>query len=222
MTRLKAFRPRPAHASLVVSVVVALKSFQMSFAALHDLSVRNLVDPTLASNVPLAIDGLVVGSIIATASFRKRSMGWWYSTALFLFWTLISVAGNVEYAREIGGDMVSVAIYAGMPMTMLFSVHLTLMLWQRGRVVAAEAAAALAITEEPVQEWVEEPIEPITEDVLESVRATEPLALAQPKMHPFDAFAARSSAGAGLNSQQRINSFELSDRGAVASTGARS
>lgn len=105
----------------------------MSFAALHDLSVRNLVAPVLAANVPIAIDGLVIGSIIATATFRRRSSAWWYATALFVFWTLVSVAGNIEYAREIGGSPVSLSLYAGMPLTMLFAVHLTLMLFGRGR-----------------------------------------------------------------------------------------
>ncbi|WP_051181328.1 DUF2637 domain-containing protein [Nocardia vinacea] len=121
------------HASAIVTGVVALTSFEMSFAALHDLAVRNLVAPALAANVPIAIDGLVVGSIIATATFRRGSSGWWYATALFVFWTLVSVAGNIEYAREIGGSPVSLALYAGMPMTMLFAVHLTLMLFGRRR-----------------------------------------------------------------------------------------
>lgn len=105
----------------------------MSFAALHDLSVRNLVAPALAANVPIAIDGLVVGSIIATATFRRGSSSWWYATALFVFWTLVSVAGNIEYAREIGGSPVALSLYAGMPLTMLFAVHLTLMLFGRRR-----------------------------------------------------------------------------------------
>ncbi|WP_329414318.1 DUF2637 domain-containing protein [Nocardia vinacea] len=133
MSRLRAWRPRPLHASAIVTGVVALTSFEMSFDALHDLAVRNLVAPPLAANVPIAIDGLVVGSIIATATFRRGSSGWWYATALFVFWTLVSVAGNIEYAREIGGSPVSLALYAGMPMTMLFAVHLTLMLFGRRR-----------------------------------------------------------------------------------------
>ncbi|WP_433197745.1 DUF2637 domain-containing protein [Nocardia sp. CA-107356] len=133
MSRLRAWRPRPLHASAIVTGVVALTSFEMSFAALHDLAVRNLVSPALAANVPIAIDGLVVGSIIATATFRRGSSSWWYATALFVFWTLVSVAGNIEYAREIGGSPVSLALYAGMPMTMLFAVHLTLMLFGRRR-----------------------------------------------------------------------------------------
>ncbi|MFI9505708.1 DUF2637 domain-containing protein [Nocardia sp. NPDC052566] len=126
-------KPRPLHASLIVTATVAFKAFEMSFAALHDLAVRNLVQPDLASNVPIAIDGLVVGSIIATASFKKGGAGWWYATGLFVLSTLVSVGGNIEYAREIGGGPVSLGIYAGMPLTLLFAVHLTLMLWSRGR-----------------------------------------------------------------------------------------
>ncbi|WP_433713097.1 DUF2637 domain-containing protein [Nocardia sp. CA-084685] len=141
ISRLRAWRPRPLHASAIVTGVVALTSFEMSFAALHDLSVRNLVAPALAANVPIAIDGLVIGSIIATATFKRRSAAWWYATALFVFWTLVSVAGNIEYAREIGGSPVSLSLYAGMPLTMLFAVHLTLMLFGRGRAVATDPAA---------------------------------------------------------------------------------
>ncbi|MFD0365172.1 DUF2637 domain-containing protein [Nocardia sp. GCM10030253] len=126
-------KPRPAHASLIVTAVVAVKAFEMSFVALHGLAITNLVLPDLASNVPIAIDGLVIGSMIATASFKKFSAGWWYATGLFVLSTLVSVAGNVEYALEIGGSTVSVAIYAGMPLALLFAVHLTLMLWQQGR-----------------------------------------------------------------------------------------
>lgn len=139
-------RPRPLYLSLIVSSVVALKAFEMSFAALHHLAVRNLVEADLAANVPIAIDGLVVGSIVATASFPKRSAGWWYATGLFVLSTLVSVAGNIEYAREIGGGPVSLIIYAGMPLTLLFAVHLTLILLARSTTeqptevtVAAEA-----------------------------------------------------------------------------------
>ncbi|MFF0489017.1 DUF2637 domain-containing protein [Nocardia sp. NPDC003482] len=131
--RVIAFRPGPLHASAVVSCVVAYKSFEMSYAALHNLAIRNLVAPELAANVPIVTDGLMVGSIIATASFRKGGLGWWYATVLFVLSTLLSVLGNIEYAREIGGDFVSLGIYAGMPMTMMFAVHLTLMLWARRR-----------------------------------------------------------------------------------------
>ncbi|MEV6136583.1 DUF2637 domain-containing protein [Nocardia sp. NPDC051990] len=159
--RLREWRPRPLHASAVVTGVVALTSFEMSFAALHDLSVRNLVAPALAANVPIAIDGLVIGSIIATATFRRRSSAWWYATALFVFWTLMSVAGNIEYAREIGGSPVSLSLYAGMPLTMLFAVHLTLMLFGRehDRARAAEhipaARAEHAPTEHALTAWAE-------------------------------------------------------------------
>ncbi|MFX0580210.1 DUF2637 domain-containing protein [Nocardia nepalensis] len=159
VSRLRAWRPRPLHASAVVTGVVALTSFEMSFAALHDLSVRNLVAPALAANVPIAIDGLVIGSIIATATFKRRSSAWWYATALFVFWTLVSVAGNIEYAREIGGSPVSLSLYAGMPLTMLFAVHLTLMLFGRGRepAVNAERAPATQVVRAPAMREVHTP-----------------------------------------------------------------
>ncbi len=137
-------RPRPLYLSLIVSAVVALKAFEMSFAALHHLAVRNLVEADLAANVPIAIDGLVVGSIVATASFPKRSAGWWYATGLFVVSTLVSVAGNIEYAREIGGGPVSLIIYAGMPLTLLFAVHLTLILLARSSASRRDALAAEA------------------------------------------------------------------------------
>ncbi|WP_194816862.1 DUF2637 domain-containing protein [Nocardia sp. XZ_19_385] len=153
LNRLWDFRLRPLHASAAVSAVVAYKAFEMSFAALHNLAVHNLVEPRLASNVPLAIDGLMVGAIVATASFRKNSLGWWYATILFALSTLVSVAGNIQYAREIGGGVVAVAIYAGMPLTMLFAVHLTLLLWSRSREAKLDAAAALnAVPETAVPE----------------------------------------------------------------------
>ncbi|MEU8894958.1 DUF2637 domain-containing protein [Nocardia sp. NPDC048505] len=148
--RIRSFRVRPLHASAIVSAVVALKAFEMSFAALHNLAVHNLVEPRLAANVPLAIDGLMVGSIVATASFRKGSLGWWYATALFALSTLVSVAGNIEYAREIGGGIVALAIYAGMPLTMLFAVHLTLLLWAHGREAKTEMVAPNTVPETPV------------------------------------------------------------------------
>ncbi|CAM4489689.1 DUF2637 domain-containing protein [Nocardia ninae] len=145
--------PRPLYLSLIVSSVVALKAFEMSFAALHHLAVRNLVEPELAANVPIAIDGLVVGSIVATASFPKRSAGWWYATGLFVVSTLVSVAGNIEYAREIGGGPVSLIIYAGMPLTLLFAVHLTLILLARNsatrRATVVAESEQLAVDDAP-------------------------------------------------------------------------
>lgn len=150
LQRVRKFRPGPLHASALVSAVVAFKAFQMSYAALHNLAIRNLVAPELAANVPIAIDGLMVGSVIATASFRKGGLGWWYATGLFVLSTLVSVAGNIEYAREIGGDKVSVAIYAGMPLSMMFAVHLTLILWNRGhRGKKPAEAAAVEFAVEP-------------------------------------------------------------------------
>ncbi|MCX4090841.1 DUF2637 domain-containing protein [Nocardia sp. alder85J] len=150
LSRFRGFRPGPLHASVIVSCVVAVKSFAMSFAALHSLAIRNFVPPDLAANVPTAVDGLMVGSVIATAFFHRRSAGWWYAVALFVLSTLVSVAGNIEYAREIGGDGVAVAIHAGMPLTMMFAVHLTLLLWNNGKqegrewVSGPEAAPAVA------------------------------------------------------------------------------
>ncbi|MEV0250033.1 DUF2637 domain-containing protein [Nocardia sp. NPDC050712] len=149
------FRLRPLHASVLVSAVVAFKAFEMSFAALHNLAVHNLVEPRLASNVPLAIDGLMIGSIVATASFRKNSLGWWYATMLLAFSTLVSVAGNIQYAREIGGGLVAVAIYAGMPLTMLFAVHLTLLLWARSRLPKSVAAEPEMTTDQHLATWIE-------------------------------------------------------------------
>lgn len=135
----------------------------MSFAALHDLSVRNLVAPALAANVPIAIDGLVVGSIIATATFRRGSSAWWYATALFVFWTLVSVAGNIEYAREIGGSPVALSLYAGMPLTMLFAVHLTLMLFGR-RFERARTAIPASVPQEEHNPAVAEDQAPAVEE----------------------------------------------------------
>ncbi|MFI5778288.1 DUF2637 domain-containing protein [Nocardia sp. NPDC051570] len=151
------FRPGPLHASAIVSCVVAYKSFEMSYAALHNLAIRNLVSSDLAANVPIVTDGLMVGSIIATASFRKGGMGWWYATLLFVFSTLLSVMGNIEYAREIGGDYVSIGIYAGMPMTMMFAVHLTLMLWSRRQERKPQQLVALVESPYP-SEFVDEPV----------------------------------------------------------------
>ncbi|RDI63081.1 DUF2637 domain-containing protein [Nocardia pseudobrasiliensis] len=164
------FRPGTLHASAIVSCVVAYKSFEMSYAALHNLAIRNLVSPDLAANVPIVTDGLMVGSIIATASFRKGGLGWWYATLLFVLSTLLSVVGNIEYAREIGGDYVSIGIYAGMPMTMMFAVHLTLMLWSRRadrrphKAVAASVVVPAIVAAPPAQietaeESVSEPVE---------------------------------------------------------------
>ncbi len=101
----------------------------MSYAALHDLAIRNFVPSNLASNIPVAIGGLTVGSILATAFFPRRSAGWWYTTGLFVLSTVVAVAGNIEYAHEIGGNYVAVVIHAGMPLITMFAAHLTLLLW---------------------------------------------------------------------------------------------
>ncbi|MQY27593.1 DUF2637 domain-containing protein [Nocardia aurantia] len=174
-SRLQSFRPGPLHASVVVSCVVAVKSFAMSFAALHSLAIRNYVPPDLAANVPTAVDGLMVGSVIATAFFRRRSPGWWYAVMLFVSSTLVSVAGNIEYAREIGGDGVAVAIHAGMPLTMMFAVHLTLLLWNNGKHDRAPALAprpAPAVVEAETVRLV--PVDPFMESVAGHLRNFEP------------------------------------------------
>ncbi|MEU7217330.1 DUF2637 domain-containing protein [Nocardia iowensis] len=187
-------RPRPLYLSLIVSSVVAFKAFEMSFAALHHLAVRNLVEAELAANVPIAIDGLVVGAIVATASFPKRSAGWWYATALFVISTMVSVAGNIEYAREIGGGPVSLIIYAGMPLTLLFAVHLTLILLARStgsRSIFAPAAVA----------------QPAAEEVPEMV--TSPQLNGHDHAKPTPQAAAPFSTGP--NTPMRFNTFDAAD-----------
>ncbi|MFI6043265.1 DUF2637 domain-containing protein [Nocardia sp. NPDC051321] len=192
-------RPRPLYLSLIVSSVVALKAFEMSFAALHHLAVRNLVEADLASNVPIAIDGLVVGAIVATASFPKRSAGWWYATGLFVLSTLVSVAGNIEYAREIGGGPVSLIIYAGMPLTLLFAVHLTLILLARSTAArpvadhAAEVEHLIAAEEMP---------EMVTSPQLNGHSPTNGHEVAKPT-GPF---------AAGPNTPMRFNTFDADGR----------
>ncbi|MFE3228013.1 DUF2637 domain-containing protein [Nocardia sp. NPDC059228] len=250
MGRLSSFRPRLAHASLIVAGVVAVKSFQMSFAALHQLSIRNLVPPDLASNVPIAIDGLVIGSIIATASFRQWSVGWWYSTVLFVLSTMLSIAGNIQYAHEIGGGVVAMFIYAGMPLTMLFAVHLTLMLWQRGKQVAAELAAEHEATELGTTELgttelgttelgttelgaaeheaaeLEADLE-ATEFAAESSpdaeRSAEPIAARQPRLYPLESIGPGYSRGqtAGIGAQHRSAAPEAVERPRVSMTAAQ-
>lgn len=211
--------------------MVAVKSFQMSFAALHQLSVRNLVPPDLASNVPIAIDGLVIASIIATAAFRQWSVGWWYSTALFALSTLVSIAGNIQYAHEIGGSVVPMCLYAGMPLTMLFAVHLTLMLWERGKQVAAEHAAELEAAEfedeneapeledeledlvgaaedddpEPTLDLYEAALERQELERQETGRAEDPFPAAQPRLYPLESVGPGYSTGqnAGIGAQHK-------------------
>lgn len=236
MGRLSSFRPRLAHASLIVAGVVAVKSFQMSFSALHQLSIRNLVPPDLASNVPIAVDGLVIGSIIATASFRQWSVGWWYSTVLFVLSTMLSIAGNIQYAHEIGGGVVAMFIYAGMPLTMLFAVHLTLMLWQRGKQVAAELAAELEAAglgaAEPEPDLGTAELEAdleATELEAESFTSPDPehsaeaLAARQPRLYPLESIGPGYSRGqtAGIGAQHRSAAPDGVERPQVSMTAAQ-
>ncbi len=229
---LSSIKLRPLYASLLVTAVVAFKSFQMSYAALHDLSIRNHVAPGLASNVPIAIDGLVLGSIIATASFRKGKVGWWYATILFIAWTMVSVAGNIEYALELGGSPVSVAIYAGMPLTMLFAVHLTLMLVDRRHTVTANATIEtrhaeasnapieqdvsdidIAMATENTAELAVPHMEDLDSPGIEKLRPFRPVALTSVPLGPHD--------HPGLPSQIRVNTFTPADQGVFASPGSR-
>ncbi|MFI7192134.1 MULTISPECIES: DUF2637 domain-containing protein [Nocardia] len=131
--RIAGYRPTPLQASVAVTLFVSWKSFQLSFSALVGLAVRNHVEPDLASNVPLALEGLTIGAVIATTQFRMKSLAWWYASTLILLMSLTSVAGNVEFARENGGGSVACVIHGGMPLVLLFSVHLTLLLWEKAR-----------------------------------------------------------------------------------------
>ncbi|MBO0853395.1 MAG: DUF2637 domain-containing protein [Nocardia sp.] len=142
--KVAGYRPTPLQASVAVTVLVTWKSFQLSYAALVGLAVKNHVESDLASNVPLVLEGLTIGAVIATAQFRIKSLAWGYASALFLLMSLTSVAGNVEFAREIGGGLVACVIHGGMPLVLLFSVHLTLLLWEKARseVVATDVELA--------------------------------------------------------------------------------
>ncbi|KZM72179.1 DUF2637 domain-containing protein [Nocardia terpenica] len=152
LAKIRDVRIRPVHASAAISVVVAWKAFEMSYAALCGLAVNNKVDPDLASNLPIALEGLTIGAIIATAHFKTKSLAWWYSIGVFLMASIASIVGNVQYAKEIGGGTVAQVLHGGMPVILMLAVHLTLMLREEKQSTVATVEAA-----QPVMDTVNAP-----------------------------------------------------------------
>ncbi|MBM4592634.1 DUF2637 domain-containing protein [Rhodococcus hoagii] len=141
----------PANLAIAGSVGVAALSFSLSFTALTELSIDHDVPAGQAWMVPLAVDGLVIVSTIASAAAKKKARRM-YAWLLLILGTLVSIAGNVTHAWLLsGGNPISCAIAAMPPLVQLAVWHLTMMLWEEKNDAKAEANAdgADVDTEEP-------------------------------------------------------------------------
>ena len=123
----------------ILTVIVLLCSFILSFSNLRYAAEISLIDPVLTWAWPLCIDSLLVsGSLLVLRnSLRGESTRfWWVVLSVF---TGVSIAFNVAVSPEI---WISRAAHAIPPITLMVSVEILL------SIVLSDLSAALPVQED--------------------------------------------------------------------------
>ncbi|WP_202595064.1 DUF2637 domain-containing protein [Rhodococcus sp. JG-3] len=108
------------------TIVIAVLSFWLSFAALADLA--QMAGVSIPELWPLIVDGLIVTSTAAVVALERAR---WYGWTLLMVSAGISVVGNAIHST-LSEHSVSTPIAVGIacvpPLALLLSTHLTVLL----------------------------------------------------------------------------------------------
>ncbi|MDV8022004.1 DUF2637 domain-containing protein [Rhodococcus sp. IEGM 1330] len=155
------------------TIVIAVLSFWLSFAALADLA--RMAGVSIPELWPLIVDGLIVTSTAAVVALERAR---WYGWTLLIVSAGISVVGNAIHST-LSTHSVSTPVAVGIacvpPIALLLSTHLTVLLQrttsadtqvgpkeQAQRLLADGAsrkqiAEALGVSESTAYRWTTEP-----------------------------------------------------------------
>lgn len=148
--------------ALILTSLIALGAFWLSFTALTDLAVRAGVSPSQAWVWPLIVDGVIVVATVAVIALvgHGRAVSA-YPWALLLAGAAVSVLANVAHAVLISDGSVPAALAGAVaavpPATLVASTHLSAVLLNRterkprerahGTVVSVERTAVVSAQE---------------------------------------------------------------------------
>jgi hypothetical protein len=152
-------------AAVIITVVIAVASFVLSFSSLWDLAARSAWPTRLAWLWPVIVDGTIVlatMAIVALAGHRQRRVNRRFFWAVLCAAALVSVSGNAVHALIPGRaaliPWLSAVIACVPPIALLATTHSLAILWRLRPERFADAAAetqenALAVAISQVQKW---------------------------------------------------------------------
>lgn len=139
--------------ALILTSLIALGAFWLSFTALTDLAVRAGVHPDQAWVWPLIVDGVIVVAtvaVIALVGHDRRVSA--YPWALLLSGAVVSVLANVAHAVVVADGTVPAplagAVAAVPPATLVASTHLSAVLLNRSDRKPRERAHSTVVSVE--------------------------------------------------------------------------
>lgn len=139
--------------ALILTSLIALGAFWLSFTALTDLAVRAGVQPGQAWVWPLIVDGVIVVATVAVIALvgHGRAVSA-YPWALLLAGAAVSVLANVAHAVVIADGTVPAALAGAVaavpPATLVASTHLSAVLLNRTERKPRERAQSTVVSVE--------------------------------------------------------------------------
>jgi succinate dehydrogenase hydrophobic anchor subunit len=124
-------------AAVLITVVIALASFILSFSSLWNLAARSAWPTRLAWLWPVIVDGTIVlatMAIVALASYRHQRGNRRFFWAVLCAAAVVSVSGNAVHALIPGAaplvPWLSAAIACVPPIALLATTHSLAILWR--------------------------------------------------------------------------------------------
>ncbi len=150
--------------ALILTALIAVGAFWLSFTALTDLATRSGIHPDQAWVWPLIVDGVIVVSTVSVIALvghgRRVSV---YPWALLLTGAFVSVLANVAHAVVIADGQVPAALAGAVaavpPATLVASTHLSSVLLNRAeRKPRARAHSDVVSVERPAPVGAQRPV----------------------------------------------------------------
>lgn len=145
-------------AAALITVVIGVASFALSFASLYDLARRCEMYSSFAWLWPVTVDGTIVlatMAIVALAEYPDQRSNRRFFWVMLGAAALVSVGGNALHAllpRDVPlNPWLAAAIATVAPLSLLADTHGLAVLWRFRPTQPAEAAAAL--TAQRVNKW---------------------------------------------------------------------
>jgi hypothetical protein len=152
-------------AAVLITVIIAIASFVLSFSSLWNLAARSAWPTQLAWLWPVIVDGTIVlatMAIVTLAGYRDQRGSRRYFWAVLCTAAVVSVTGNVVHALIPGTaplvPWLSALIACVPPIALLATTHTLAILWRLHPANPADPAAqmqerALAVAVSRVQKW---------------------------------------------------------------------
>ncbi|WP_246181158.1 DUF2637 domain-containing protein [Nocardia ninae] len=174
--------------AVVITVIIGVAAFVVSFAALRDLAILANTPKRWAWLFPVIIDGTIIQATISALVLPERR---WFSWVLGIG-ALVSIAGNSLHAVAAGQVLpwwASALVAAIAPVSLLVDTHGLALLFRATQPGPAVAVDPVGTPADPVAELSADPLpEPVSEPVapspVEPLPAPAPVARVRPAPKP--------------------------------------